>query len=337
MRVVICMSNGPTGERFESVLRARGHDVVRVDLLSRAAVLDLAPDVLVCDRRATRIARSASPSAHIITTLSKLEDKFVASAVQAGATDVIACAARSEELVTRVTLPERMASTQTGGAPAVGELWGDPKTPIESHLAAILQRPITHAEAKREQASAAAQVRLTRNDHGSTLDLMVGCSESSARTLMRMLAPGMTYGDALFQDVLRELANNLAGALKRSLTSQGARITLGLPVDCDSEAWTRTETNWSVVIEDAVLSFAVHIGQAVQRRLSIAELVPGMVLQHDVLNAAGVPFVRVGSALTERTIDRLRDVLGESFLVSVAGGEEAEELENTGLLLFEAS
>lgn len=70
----------------------------------------------------------------------------------------------------------------------------------------------------------------------------------------------------------------------------------------------------------------------------VRELEPDMVLRHDVLNESGVPFVRSGTALTDRTIARLKEVLGNDFAVSVAEGlvnfAEQADLGREGVMLF---
>ena len=343
MRVVICVPSGPTGERFESVLRARGYDTLRLEHLVSAQVLDLAADVFICDRRITRVVRSASSSAHIITTLAKLDDKHVAAALEAGAIDIVLKSAGAEELIARVTLPERMArhvAVDSLAEGAVSEGWGDAQDVVTSHLATFFGGPVRTMECRDEDAPVvSARIRLTRSEDGSTMDLLVGCSKASARALLEVLAPGLPITGAALRDGLRETANNLAGALKRSLQDEGVGVTMGLPADCGADVHALDAVTWSVASGDAVLCLSLQTRRGRPRCLPVVDLVPGMVLQHDVLNPSGVPFVRTGTALTERTIERLADVLGGSFLVSVADGDtddDAEELERSGMVLFEA-
>lgn len=341
MRVVICVPNGPTGERFESALHGRGFDVVRVDRLSPAQVEDLHADVFVCDRRTTRVVRASSGSAYIVTTLPRLEDKLVASAVEAGAVDVMTNSAGPEELVTRVTLPTRLArAVGEPVAPTRADAWGDARGAVTRHLETLFHRPVRADEQCGEQPSVAATIRLTSAADGTTLELVAGCSKASARALLEVLAPGLPPSAAVLRDGLRETVNNLAGALKRSLREKGVGVTLGLPGDCDADIYATATTRWRVALGDAVLCLGLRAGRADRRSLPICELRPGMVLQHDVLNAAGMPFVRTGTALTERTIERLGDVLGPSFAVSVTVGEvddaDTSALEDSGMVLFEA-
>ena len=113
MRIVVAMPGGPAGERFESILRARVHVVLRFEeQITPRDAFDSGWDVFLCvDRKSIRavVASGLEPKPHIIAALSKLDDKSVAAALAVGAVDLMTSAACTEELVARIELPERLA------------------------------------------------------------------------------------------------------------------------------------------------------------------------------------------------------------------------------------
>ncbi len=344
MRVVIALPAGPTGERFESILRARGHDVVRVAKLTKRLATDTAGDVFVCgDRRAIGIAASLDGSPHILAALPKLDDKHVRASLKAGAIDLISTAAGTEELLARVTLRERVHAAldqERPGRLASMESWDGTQELLSEHIAAVFNQVPETTPEDRSGADVVATIRLLCSEDGSTVDIVVGCSAASGVSLLQYLCPGRCASTNLVQDALREVCNNLAGALKQSLADEGVLATLGLPADADSGAYSGAVVSWGLRLRGGELTLGLVPGIGGRRMIPVNELTPGMVLCHDVLNPAGVPFVRGGTALTERTIERLSDILGESFSVSTAvgrlGQEERSDLVESGLVLFDA-
>ena len=347
MRVVIAMPAGPVGERFEDVLRSRGYDVVRtVEKLSKSGIAALGGDTFVCgDRRALRAIQGAGlkPLPHVIAALPKLDEKSVGAALAAGAVDLMTRAACVSELVARVELPGKFATdSETGGKGRLrgSSSWDKIPDLMSASVGSTLGTTLTrrpHDGARPEVGSA---LRVTCRDDASTVEILVGCSNEAGRALVRSLF-GQDGPESALPDCLRETANVLAGVLKQAVMSDGIGVTLGLPGDCPPKKFAEAESTW--VLEGNGISLVLGLlpGQGGHRTVQVQELVPGMVLRRDVLLNGGVPFVRAGTALTERTIDKLAEVLGRESSVSVAEATleyaDCSALEDDGLLLFEAS
>jgi len=265
----------------------------------------------------------------------------VSQALAAGALDVIATQARAEELLARITLSSRLAKRGSAPQDVVQTAWDDVQGTVNAQLEEMLGHPVVEVESGVEAPRVCAQIRLSCSQDQSTMDVVVGCSKASARTLLELIAPGLPPSKAALRDSLREIANHLAGGLKRAATTQNLEVTIGLPVDCEPDVHGRASTTWDVAVGGTTVSLGLTPGRAACRHVPVTELVPGMVLQHDVLNAAGMPFVRTGTALTERTIERLAEVLGPSRTVAVTigvtDGAGEEDLGSDGIVFFDVA
>lgn len=347
MRIVVAMPPGPAGERFESILRARGHTVMRFEeQITPREALDSGGDVFLCgDRKTIRtvVASGMDPRPYIIAALSRLDDKSVAGALAAGATDFMTSAACAEEIVARIGLPDRLAverGTENAGRMRGTDTWASAPKVLSDRVGYVLEKPVATGPHEGKSPQVVARICVTCREDGSTIDVLVGCSGSSGKTLVGMLAPGAKPTVDALRDGLREMTNHLAGALKQSLTGEGVPVTLGLPTDAEPDAFLESPQTWAVKVDDAELVLGLISGRGGPRMVAVCDLEPGMVLRHDVLNAAGMPFIRSGTALTERTIERLSEVLGPSFAILVAHGghgyEDETALDEDGLVLFEA-
>lgn len=345
MRVVVAMPPGAVGERFEDVLRSRGYDVVRtVERLCGDSVSRLGADTFICgDRKALRAIQRAElePSPHVIAALPKLDEKSVAGALAAGAVDLMTRAAGAGELVARVELPTRFA-TETKAAPR-GRLravsaWDKVPALMSDTLAATLGWTPTLSPHEGEEPNLSAAIRVTCREDASTVEILVGCSTESGLALVRSQLGDDGPSTAL-PDCLRETANVLAGVFKQAVMVEGLGVTLGLPQDCSPKKFSDAEATWVVAGGGVSLVLGMIPGQGGLRTVPVRELAPGMVLRRDVLLHGGVPFVRAGTALTDRTIEKLGEVLGKDSSVSVAEAQlqfsENEALEEDGLILFE--
>lgn len=345
MRIVVAIHGGPAGERFESVLRARGFDAVRFDEpLTKADVHRAGGDVYICgDRKSLRTVLLAGvrPRPHLIGAVQKLDDKSVAALAKSGAVDFICTAAGSEELVARVTLLQRLEDVR--GVENVGRLrkleaWPKASGIMTARFGDMLDKPVVAGRHDGKDPQVVAKIRLTCREDGSTIDVLVGCAGSCGRAVISMLLPGAKANLDALKDCLRELANNLAGSLKQAILEEGVAVTLGLPSDSDAEAYLSSDETWTINVDRATLVVGMIGGRGGARMVPVRELEPDMVLRHDVLNESGVPFVRSGTALTDRTIQRLKEVLGTDFAVSIAEGQlhygEQSELGRDGVMLF---
>ena len=257
----------------------------------------------------------------------------------------MARAAGASEIIARVELPGRFAGdakTAPRGRLRAISVWDKVPALMTDSIAATLgwTPTPTLTPYAGEVPEVAAAIRVTCREDASTVEILVGCSTESGRALVRSLLGEEGPANAL-PDCLRETANVLAGVFKQSVMVEGLAVTLGLPEDCSSKKFSEAETAWVLEGDGPSLVLAMMPGQGGHRTVQVRELTPGMVLRRDLLLHGGVPFVRAGTALTERTIEKLAEVLGRDSSVSVAEAQlqfaESEALEEDGLVLFEAS
>lgn len=341
------MPPGAVGERYESTLRSRGYDVVRtVDPLSPDMVSGLGGDIFICgDRKTLRAIQRASltNTPHLIAALPRLDEKSVISALAAGAVDLMARSACASELVARIDLPGRFETDNTtaphGRLRAVS-VWDKVPALMSKSVTSTLDWTPVSLPYTGEAPDVLAAIRATCREDASTVEILVGCSASSGRALVRAQL-GDDGPQSALPDCLREMANVLAGVFKQAVMHEGIGVTLGLPQDCNPRRFSRTHTAW--VLQGSGLSLVLGLipGRGGHQMVQVRELAPGMVLRRDVLLHGGVPFVRAGTALTERAIERLVEVLGTTSLVSVAEPKlqfaESDALTDDGVVLFEAS
>lgn len=296
----------------------------------RSAVSKHQPHVVLVDsggslKTMATLDGSVRPATLIV--LRKLDDRTIAAVLAAGAADIIGASAGVEELVHRVEVAARIAAAAP--LPSEGILGNSSASVrarglLEDRIAVALDATdVMSCRVEACEPALAARVRMTCPEDSSTLDLFVGLDRSDAETLLQRLAPGADPTDAFLRDCVGELANLAAGGIKEASIHEGIEATLSLPRQVEPSGFVESAKIWAVEAVGLRIYFGVVTGPGRKSSVPVRGLVPGMVLQHDVLNAAGVAFVRSGVALSERTIERLQDVLGTEFLVDIAEGTAA--------------
>lgn len=337
MRILISEQNRFERRRLATELSARGHDVV--EATSRESLLDEAlatpADLILVDLNASTSVPAALvtavrnlgavPHIYIIGLLDPVDPKVIAAAWSAGVDDLMRKGAPLEEFRGRVDAPRRIAewskrarsrSTDFSQPFALESLrcWRTIDTIVTKEIAEMLGdtsfRPGTY------DASPAytAEIPLSLPAEGLELRLAVGIDLESAQILAdRLFAEAVSEGT--LADTLRELANNAGGAFKRAALTEGPVFTLGLPVNKAALVPNDGDRCWSVAWGQLRLSFRVTRINAAPRHLAATNLRPGMVLGQDIRNSGGVLLLSAGSALTDRTVERIVDIMGGGTLV----------------------
>ena len=122
-------------------------------------------------------------------------------------------------------------------------------------------------------------------------------------------------------DVLRELANVLAGVWKRLATNEAVAFSLGLPAD--ASAWDEepclSRREWIVRGESgALVHVALELTQQRHELLTVPLLREGMVLVNDLHNVSGAMLLPGGTRLTRTHLSHLERALGCKAAVEVA-------------------
>ncbi len=325
MRVVVAGPEPTVRNRIVRTLAARGMDAVAHERpITDEAASAFHADVVLCPTSEVSVVRLATVEQatstgrrpYVIGMLHVVDEDGVMEAMASGADDFVAFGATDAELVARAEMPRRISAWRTGGkADRIQELsiWRDAPLVLSQEVGNMFGVPmdLTGADEKAAAPAYAAAIDVVAPDHATEIRLLVGLSEDSAQSLATLVYGGPASPEAL-ADALREIANTIGGAFKRTALVEGETLTVGLPSDCDVGDVLLAERVWTA--QSDVFDATIAIDKTVResRRLQANELQPGMVLRHDVRTASGTTVVRAGTALTERTTERLREYCGRS-------------------------
>lgn len=326
MKLLLAMPSGGERERISKVLSARGHTlhVFEPDKVPIASA-DVAIVGHADGRGWIRRIRSAesSPRVYILAVLFSLEAKAIDGALAEGADDIVMLGAGAAELAARVDglsriLKWSIAPTNESASPAGLVAWAEAQQALAQEVGQVFGIPMVDAPADRRHGmpTLAAEVILA----GATVEwearVVVGLTPKNGETMAELVLGGKATPDVL-NDCLREIANTLGGALKRSILAEGVTLTIGLPQDREGDLVLRSDRVWLAQGSD----YAVHVGLSwsSNRTLTVRgpALEPGMVLKHDARNAQGSLLIAAGTAITTRTVERLVELFGPTALFEV--------------------
>jgi CheY-like chemotaxis protein len=167
-----------------------------------------------------------------------------------------------------------------------------------------------------------ATVPMSLAREGAELMVSVVADPAAGAWLGGALLGDAAAGDAAMNDVLRELASNAGGALKRAALHERITMTIGLPVNVASVRSSGDNTTAFGLVasgrENATLAVVAEIERRESRQVRALELREGMVVVHDIRSTRGALLVTAGSRLTRTTAERLRELLGAAFMVEIA-------------------
>ncbi len=333
MRVAIATTDNRCQERFGEILRTRGYEIVsntEQTVTSRAAG-EFNADVVLCLANAASIrAIRSAPSTvrpYIVALLPANDAKRLTDAIDAGADDFMPVNAISAEVIARVEMPKRIvdwAASQPHEEDLIRSLgvWQDAPRMLSQEVGAMFGVFTQGNERASTIPERAASITITSPDDDTEVRLLVGVNGASGAALTK-LALGGPGDDAALGDCLREIANSVAGAFKRTALTEGTTVTLGLPKDCLPTDVGQAERVWSAECDQFAVVMGLSKGSRESLRLRASELKPGMVLKHDVRTSAGAFLVRAGTALTDRTAKRLVEFCEPTALFDVVDASPA--------------
>ena len=337
MRILISEQNRAERRRLAKELIARGHDVV--EATSRESLLDEAlatpADLVLVDLNASTSVPAALvtairnlgavPHIYIIGLLDPLDPKVITAAWSAGVDDLMRKGAPIEEFRGRIDAPRRIAewtkrartrSTDFTADFALDSLrsWKTLDTIVANEIGEMLGEKASHPAPFDPSPAFAAEIPISLPAERLELRLGVGIDVESSVLLANRLF-GETVSAQAMVDTLCEVANNAAGAFKRAAMVDGPVFTLGLPMNRAPSAPGTGDRCWSVAWGALRVSFRVTCVDLAPRHIAATNLRPGMVLGQDIRNSAGVLLLSAGSALTDRTLERIVDIMGGGALV----------------------
>ena len=187
-----------------------------------------------------------------------------------------------------------------------------------SELGELLGLPLAIGPAA--AATETATVVLSLSAQKVEIHLAVGVDARGGKNLCERLLGGPAGVDVL-RDTLREIANTLGGAFKRAALVDGQVFSLGLPTSTGAMTADASARAWGLVGGSMAFTVTTVVRTSRPKACKAASLLEGMVLPQDIRSAQGVMMLSTGTALTERTVQRIVEILGESALVHVTQPE----------------
>jgi len=238
-----------------------------------------------------------------------------------------------EELIARLEAPTRLKQrgpaasrdwTQAKDPLAYAE-WGDIGSLIGADLTDLTSHQLDSAPANKQPPTfgMAARIALVATASDTEIRVTIGADHGSLFKLVEMMLGDPHPEKAVLEDLLREIANTAAGAMKR-VAPQDEALTTGLPetiamVDTFS-SFNSAPQRFSLRVKGHPIehSFAVEAICRAKHRVSACDLKEGMVLVRDLRNDAGLLLVPSGTRLTSSAAERVSRLLGRDHLVEVS-------------------
>jgi hypothetical protein len=272
---------------------------------------------------ALRHLRAEQPGVSFVALIDTLPQLHVV--VEAGVHDFVCLPIAGDELVVRV---ERLLHPPPLEEPALRELERLPQA-LASDLSGFAA---THLDGEGEVPLPAdfgdlvvAQVQLHLAAQSLEIDVFV----VSARPVLLRLAERLGLPDAdtaVLEDLARELANQSAGALKRTCSPAGAQLTMGLPRSLTSAALPSTAWVARISGDDLEVAVVVDLRRRPPTAVAVCELREGMVVVGDLRNVGGTLLLGSGSRLTSTMVSRVRTVLPAEHTVEILDPQLAEAI-----------
>lgn len=319
---------GKVAEATGALQRSR-HDVVVVECTTPEA-RDFVAEL--------RTREGAAFHTWVIATASRASDNDMRRAFGAGVDDFVRKPINAEELLLRIDRGARaqMLWQKILGRPLSVDLisvdgfltshsWkGFPALACDSVGGTIGMdlTPVAHPNPL-AGAVLGAQLPLTMISENLELHIAVAVDAASGRALATSVLGNEDAGERDIVDMLRELANMAAGALKRAAEEEGRVLTMGLPEDRPPGTFVfdraKVARGFTAACGDtgATLRFLAQYIAVENRHVPVNLLRAGMVLAQDILNPAGALLVRGGTRVNEAHMNQLPRSLGETALVAV--------------------
>lgn len=317
----------------------------------RASLERKMPDVVILDEglpgvtplamvQWIRAIQSTTRPYIILSTTSSVISKPMAMALDAGADDFMRKPFSVEEIVFRVDALKRilnwapqflanakkMRDWSDDNTLLSTNAWTDMQTDLAKDLADMLGCPFSYQEVEHplERALSAAEIPLVMIEENAQVYLAVGMDSRSLQNIaVNLFGDGNTPQEVL-EDMLREIANTLGGALKRAAEADGLSMTTGLPTTIAPSAFGTSspmgKRQFTLSSPDNAITVALEVelrGHGLQQ-VKVGELREGMVLTRDLLNVNGTLLVRSGTRLTSSNITRIHQLVPSHLVVGVA-------------------
>jgi len=334
MNVLVAEADAEERRRLSQLIAALGHDVVtpKSSTELREVLKNRTPNVAIVgvlesqysDCVSELVSASAEAPVYIIATLSRWKPADIKFAWDIGADDIMRANSCPEEIVGRVSAIERIKRKylDTDGSDAAADVqkmyvWRELDRIICQEFTDMLGQEFSIVPvADCPMLEVGAEVMLCLADSEREVKLGVGVEGAALDTFCEML-----FGEAVVHDILtdalRELTNTAGGAFKREALIEKYTFSLGLPKDCSTPDGA-VEHHWMLSSPDGMkIVFWGGFKSELPVRINARQLREGMVLTRDVRTHSGALLVSAGRVLTQRTCERLVELVGPATVLEV--------------------
>jgi CheY-like chemotaxis protein len=335
MNIVIALKDHVELERLARPLTAAGHQVTpvtRYSALLRTLGAMRADAVLLewgfdgaAEEALIKSVRGPEPDGPPVIML--IPDRWPAEAGQAfawGAHDLVRRPVSVPELMARLDWWTGDRLVAGGGLPGVlaawahHPFWRNLEDIVTAELAATVGVALVRGPVDPSTSLAVSALsRLTLPVEGLEIIVGVGVDLGDEVPLAAALLGGPPEPE-LLGDAVAELTNVAAGALKRSAYASGKVFTLGLPTVHSDARTLPLERQWRARGDNGIVVHCVAAARSSRPEVVLCgNLREGMVVTANVVGANGVLLAAQGTCLTERSVQRLRSMLGDRHAVEV--------------------
>ena len=281
----------------------------------------------------------ASKQANIILMTNEAGDDQLVRAYDAGADFCLRLPCAMPVILAMLRSAQRLVPTLAGSATngtaanaaatspidrvMLSSTWKDAREHVRNVAAKFLSLDAVLADAGSviEPVEQACYIALSNVEHQLEARIAVGAGSTSGKKLaVHLFGP---EGVDLVADMLSELANNMMGALKTSLSKEAFAFTAGLPHALDPAELLRPSVAYthqvSFALRLADSGLLVHLSLSSKANLFVASstLRDGMVLAKDVFNARGLLIVQQGTRLSLNMIEKITAFMPPKYLLEV--------------------
>lgn len=342
MEFLVADIDGAEARRVAEALKARHHKVnILTDPAQLAASVAIrVPDVVVAEASFLSGRHGVSPAAlramrpddyvYVIAIASRFDGPQVDGLYRAGVDDLLRRGSSREEIIGRGEAPARVRTWSTRlGALSCDftaqydldrlKAWRELEALAAGEFGELLSCDLVSVDtATLGPLVYTAEIVVSFPGERFEIRFAVGVDALSSSALALQLFGG-PVGTDVMEDAVREMANTLAGAFKRTALAEGALFTVGLPVNrAPFSPAASGQRSWVLESRDGnrIAIMALRVAQD-PKRVYARDLRQGMVLVQDVRNAAGLTLLTAGTALTERTVERLIALVGPTTLLEI--------------------
>jgi DNA-binding response OmpR family regulator len=328
MRILIFDERQGEREAMRRAFEIASHDVAvgadpKCPLL---AMKENAPDAVIVayqgktQLETLRTISQSYPACYLIAAIeSGVEVPLV---MAAGAKEIVRRPLLVEELLARVQAPQRLGryAAEAFDVQALAS-WQNLKNVIAHDLAQTIGCPL-HFKSKHQDPDTwrvrAGSISMSLTQHQLELRVTVVADNQALAWLAGTLLGDANATAESLSDMLRELANVAAGAVKRSMASERLVVVTGAPTNDVPVSIDPASSLAGTLTEPGFFAWVVETKRRKNLRVSASKLAEGMVLVSDLRNEAGTLLAPAGTRLTSSAAERVRMILGERFVVEIS-------------------